>query len=56
MKDNPMKVLYKYFGEQPEEDQEMFSVANVFYEMGQEQKEELDIQEVFQSSNMEEII
>ncbi|MCQ4921530.1 hypothetical protein NE686_00410 [Tissierella carlieri] len=29
-----MKELYKYFGEKKEEDQEMYSIANVFYEMG----------------------
>lgn len=28
-----MKDLYKYFGEK-KEDQEMYSIANVFYEMG----------------------
>ena len=29
-----MKDLYKYFGEKKEENQEMYSIANVFYEMG----------------------
>lgn len=29
-----MKDLYKYFGEKKEEDQEVHSIANVFYEMG----------------------
>ncbi|WP_353096353.1 hypothetical protein [Tissierella praeacuta] len=29
-----MKELYKYFGEKKEEDQEMYSIANIFYEMG----------------------
>ncbi|WMM24075.1 hypothetical protein RBU61_14240 [Tissierella sp. MB52-C2] len=29
-----MKDLYKYFGEKKEEDQEMYSIANVFHEMG----------------------
>lgn len=29
-----MKELYKYFGEKKEEDQEMHSIANIFYEMG----------------------
>lgn len=29
-----MKDLYKYFGEKKEENQEMYSIANIFYEMG----------------------
>lgn len=29
-----MKDLYKYFGEKKEEDQGMYSIANIFYEMG----------------------
>lgn len=39
MSDNPMKILYRLFGEKPQEDQSMLSVANIFYLMGQEQEE-----------------
>lgn len=39
MSDNPMKILYREFGEKPEDGQEMLSVANIFYLMGQEQEE-----------------
>lgn len=41
MKDNPMKILYKEFGEKPEEGQAMSSIANIFYLMGQEKNPEL---------------
>lgn len=34
MKTNPMDVLYKHFGEEKEEGQEMLSISNIFYEMG----------------------
>ena len=30
-----MKDLYKYFGEKKEENQEMYSIANIFHEMGE---------------------
>lgn len=36
MNENPMKILYKKFGEKPEEGQVMLSIANIFYLMGQE--------------------
>ncbi len=39
MKDNSMKILYKEFGEKPQEGQAMLSIANIFYLMGQEQEE-----------------
>ena len=39
MSDNPMKILYRLFGEKPQEGQSMLSVANIFYLMGQEQEE-----------------
>jgi len=39
MKDNPMKILYREFGEKPEDGQAMLSIANIFYLMGQEQEE-----------------
>ena len=35
-----MKDLYKYFGEKKEEDQEIYSIANIFYEMGNKETEE----------------
>lgn len=34
METNPMKILYKHFGEEKEKGKEMYSIANVFYEMG----------------------
>ena len=34
-----MKILYRLFGEKPQENQPMLSVANIFYLMGQEQEE-----------------
>lgn len=34
-----MKILYREFGEKPQEGQAMLSVANIFYLMGQEQEE-----------------
>lgn len=40
MKDNPMKILYREFGEKPEDGQEMLSIANIFYLMGQDQEKE----------------
>ena len=39
MKGNPMKILYREFGEKPEDGQSMLSIANIFYLMGQEQEE-----------------
>ena len=39
MSDNPMKILYKEFGEKPQEGQAMLSIANIFYLLGQEQEE-----------------
>lgn len=41
MKDNPMKILYREFGEKPEDGQEMLSIANIFYLMGKEKNPEL---------------
>ncbi|OZV11699.1 hypothetical protein CIW83_13695 [Tissierella sp. P1] len=38
-----MKDLYKYFGVRKEEDQEMYSIANIFYEMGTKEDEEESI-------------
>ncbi len=38
MSDNPMKILYREFGEKPQEGQAMLSIANIFYLMGQEQE------------------
>lgn len=40
MENNPMKVLYKYFGKEKEEGQEMLSIANIFHEMGFEKDAE----------------
>lgn len=40
MKDNSMKILYKEFGEKPQEGQAMLSIANIFYLMGQDQEKE----------------
>lgn len=40
MENNPMKVLYKYFGKEKEEGQEILNIANVFHEMGFEKDEE----------------
>ena len=37
--ENPMKTLYRHFGEKPEDGQSMLSIANIFYLMGQEQEE-----------------
>ena len=31
-----LKLLYRTFGEKPKEGQEMFSISNIFYEMGKE--------------------
>lgn len=39
MTENPMKFLYRLFGEKPQEGQAMLSIANIFYLMGQEQEE-----------------
>lgn len=39
MKNNPMKILYREFGEKPEDGQAMLSIANIFYLMGQKQEE-----------------
>lgn len=36
---NGMKDLYKYFGEEKEEGQELYSIANIFYEMGKKEDE-----------------
>ena len=33
-----MKSLYKYFGEKKPDDQEMYSIANIFYELGFDEK------------------
>lgn len=40
MENNPMKILYKHFGEEKPEDQEMYSIANVFHKMGNAEDEE----------------
>ena len=43
MGDNEMmKELYKYFGKKKEENQEIYSIANIFYEMGKEGEENGD--------------
>ena len=36
--DNGMKKLYKHFGKKKEDNQEMYSIANIFYEMGKEEE------------------
>ena len=33
-----MKDIYKYFGEKKDDGQEMYSIANIFYELGNEDK------------------
>ena len=38
MTENPMKFLYKEFGEKPHEGQTMLSIANIFYLMGQDKE------------------
>ncbi len=38
MSDNPMKILYREFGEKPQEGQAMLSIANIFYLMGQDKE------------------
>mgnify|MGYP001294423431 CR=1 FL=1 len=38
MTENPMKFLYKEFGEKPQEGQTMLSIANIFYLMGQDKE------------------
>lgn len=36
---NKMKDLYKHFGKKKEDNQEMHSIANIFYEMGKEEEQ-----------------
>ena len=36
-----LKLLYRTFGEKPKEGQEMFSIANIFYEMGRENDKQI---------------
>lgn len=51
-----MKELYKYFGEKKEENQEIYSIANIFYEMGKEGDghEKIKIKQIKNFENVEE--
>lgn len=39
-----MGDLYKCFGEKKGEDQEIYNIANIFYELGNEEKGEIKIE------------